>query len=400
MRTFAWEAVDGMGLLSRGEARAASEAQLEELLARRGLTLVRLRLPRTWARREPEPKRVPAAELAEFARYVSVTCRAGLSVVEGLSDFAARSRSPRLRGLLQRVAEEVRAGAPLGDAVARHGRAFDPVFVSMVRAGEASGTLDDAMLRAAEQLEFRLLVRHQLRGALLPLAILLLAVVGLVVLLLTFLLPRLMGLMAGTVVALPLPTRVLMAASDVLITSWPWIVGGLAALVVTLRIALRQRLIALHASRLVLRLPAVGPLLRMGAEARFTATMRSLLGSGVDAVRALQMSAETSGSSWMTASFLTVARRIEAGEPLAAALGAAPQLNPLLVRMLQLGEKAGKLQETLGTAVDWYAAEIPRRLKRTLQLLEPAIVVSAGALIAFIVLAAVLPVFSLYDSLG
>ncbi len=400
MRSFSWEAVDDAGVISRGELRAFDEAQLEEQLRKRGLTLVRFLLLRGLARKGLPTGRVKKSDLAEFARYVSVTSKAGLSIVDSLSDFAARHRDPTVRRVLERVAEDVRGGVPLADAFARHNRAFDPIFVSMVRAGEASGALDSAMLRAAEQLEFQLAVRQQVKAALIPPAILAVAVVGLVVLLITFLLPRLMGVMEGTGVELPAPTRLLLGVSDGLIAYWLPIVGGLVLAVAGLKVALRQPAAALRVSRLVLRLPAVGPLARMSAEARFTSTMRSLLVSGVDAVRALQMGADTSGSPWLQARLHDTARRVQAGEPLADAIAAVDGLNPLLLRMLQLGEKAGNLQETLETAVEWYAAEIPRAVKRAMQVIEPAIVVCAGATIAFIVLATILPIFSLYDSMS
>jgi type II secretory pathway component PulF len=400
VRSFSWEAVDDAGVISRGELRAADEAQLEEQLRKRGLTLVRFLLLRGFARRELPSGRVKKADLAEFARYVSVTSKAGLSIVDSLTDFAARHRDPSVRRVLERVAEDVRGGVPLADAFGKHARAFDPIFVSMVRAGEASGALDSSMLRAAEQLEFQLSVRQQVKAALIPPAILAVAVTGLVVLLITFLLPRLMGVMEGTGVELPAPTRLLLGLSDGLIAYWMPIVGGLVLAVAGLKLALRQPRTAMRVSRLVLRLPAVGPLARMSAEARFTSTMRSLLVSGVDAVRALQMGADTSGSPWLQARLHDTARRVQAGEPLADAIAAVDGLNPLLLRMLQLGEKAGNLQETLETAVEWYAAEIPRAVKRAMQVIEPAIVVCAGATIAFIVLATILPIFSLYDSMS
>ncbi len=400
MRNFSWEAVDQAGVISRGELRAADETQLEEQLRRRGLTLVRFLLLRAWARKELPSGRMKKSDLAEFARYVSVTSKAGLSIVDCIADFGARSRDPSVRRLLERVAEDVRGGVPLAEAFGRHRRAFDPIFVAMVRAGEASGALDGSMLRAAEQMEFQLSVRQQVKAALIPPAILAVAVVGLVILLITFLLPRLMGTMAGTGVELPAPTRLLLAISDGLIAWWIPIVVGLALLVTGTRLALRQPAVARRFSVLLLRLPAVGPLVRMSAEARFTSTMRSLLVSGVDAVRALQMGAETSGSPWLQARLQETARRVQAGEPLADAIACVEGLNPLLLRMLQLGEKAGNLQETLETAVDWYAAEIPRCVKRAMQIIEPAIVVCAGAAIAFIVLATILPIFSLYDAMS
>ena len=402
MRVFAYEAVNGAGVISRGELAASNEFQLEEQLARRGLTLVRLLLVRTWMSREPRTARVARHDLVDFARYVSVTSKAGLSIVESIGDFAAGARDSRLRATLQRVAEDVRGGMALAEAFGRHKGAFDPIFIAMVRAGEASGTLDDSMLRAADQMAFQQSVRQQVRSALIPPGILAIAVLGLVILLITFLLPRLMAVMGDTGVALPLPlpTRMLLSLSGLLVQEWPVLVGGLLATVMAVRQALRHPSLGLRASRLALRIPAVGPLARMSAEARFVSTMRSLLSSGVDAVRALQMAADTSGSRWMTERLRRAATRIEAGEPLSDAILEVEGMHPLLTRMLQLGEKAGDLQSTLGTAVDWYSAEVPRCVKRTMQFVEPAIVMGAGCTIAFIVLATVLPIFSLYDAIG
>jgi len=400
MRNFSYLAVNEAGVISRGELRAADELQLEELLARRGLTLVRHLLLRSWVQREREIGPIARADMVEFARYVSVTCRAGLSIVESIDDYAARCTKPNLRAALQRVSTDVRNGMPMAEAFGRHKRAFDPIFVSMVRAGEASGALDDAMQRAGDQMEFQLSVRNQLRSSLTPPAILAVALIGLVVLLLTFLLPRLMEVMTGTGVELPLPTRMLLVVSDALIAYWPLLLGGLVAAFVGLKIGISRPAMALPISRAVLHIPGIGPLLRMCAEARFASTMRSLLAAGVDAVRALRMGAETTGSPWLRARFEAAALRVQAGESLASSLGAVEGLHPLLFRMLQLGEKAGNLEQTLDTAVAFYAAEIPRAIKRAMQLLEPAIVVGAGLTIAFIVLATLMPLFSLYDSMS
>ena len=400
MRTFAYEAVDEAGLVSRGELRAADELQLEEVLARRGLTLVRFLLLRTWAKRDKAVGRLRRADVVEFARYVSVTSKAGLSIVDSMDDFATRCPDPRFRKVITKIAADVRGGLPMSDAFARPQGAFDPVFISMVRAGEASGTLDSSMHRAASQMEFQLSVRNQIRSALVPPAILAVALTGLVILLITFLLPRLMGVMSGTGVVLPLPTRILLSISDALTGHWLLILGGLASLFAGLHVALSRPAVAHAASRLVLKLPGVGPLVRMSAEARFASTMQSLLASGVDAVRALQMAAATTGSTWMAERLEQVARQVQGGESLAGSIGCVEGLHPLLQRMLQLGEKSGNLQQTLGTAVDFYASEIPRGIKRAMQLIEPAIVIVAGATIAFIVLATILPIFALYDSMS
>jgi type IV pilus assembly protein PilC len=400
VKTWAFEAVSAAGVISRGQLGANDEQQLQALVEQRGLTLVRCRPSRSSVVEERPLGRVPARELAEFARYVALTVKAGLPIVECIDDFAANSRHVVMRRTLARVAAHVRTGAPLADAFARHPQAFDATFISMIRAGESSGTLDEAMKRASEQIEFQAQVRGQLKSALIPPLFLLVALAGLVVLLLTFLLPRLMETMAGTGTVMPLPTRIVLAASDLLTTHAMLLGGGLAGGIVLLKLLSLSPRWRLRLNIVMTHLPVVGPLMRMSAEARFASTMSGLLASGVDAVRSLQMAAETTGSPLLRDRLLATAERVREGQTLAEALAPVRGLHPLLLRMLQLGERTGSLDRTLTQAAEFYAVEIPRGVKRALQVLEPVIVVGAGATVAFIVLATILPIFSMYDSIG
>jgi len=400
VRTYAFEAVNESGIVSRGQLGAGDEAELQALVEQRGLTLVRLLPSSGRVAREKQFGRVPAKELAEFARYVALTTKAGLPLVDCIDDFATNSRHPGMRKTLARVVAEVRTGAPLGDAFARHPQAFDATFVSMIRAGESSGTLDDAMRRAADQIEFQAQVRGQLKSALIPPLFLIFALGGLVVLLLTFLLPRLMESMQGSGVILPLPTRIVLAVSDVLTAHAEVLIGSVVGGALLLRLLMLSARWRLRLNVAFTHLPVIGPLMRMTAEARFASTMAGLLSSGVDAVRSLQMAAETTGAPYLRDRLLATADRVKEGQTLTDALAPVKGLHPLLLRMLQLGERTGHLDQTLAQAADFYAAEIPRGVKRALQILEPTIVIGAGGTVAFIVLATILPIFSMYESIG
>jgi type II secretory pathway component PulF len=399
MNDYSYEAVNDVGAVTRGRLQAGDEQQLRRLLEQRGLTLVRLLLSRGTGTKQRSLGRVPTRELAEFSRYVALTTKAGLSVVDCIEDFASHARNPAMRRTLARIVADVRGGSPLAEAFARHPRAFDATFVSMVRAGESSGTLEAALHRVADQIEFQSHVRTQLKSALLPPVFLLVALGGLVVLLLTFLLPRLVASMSGTGVVMPLPTRVVISISDALRAHGTPLLGGLVGAVVLLRLLMLSPGWRLRINAIWMRLPVIGPLMRMSAEARFASTMSGLLSSGIDAVHALQMAAETTGAPALRGALLATASRVEQGQSLNDALVPVRGLHPLLLRMLQLGERAGNLDHTLGMAAEFYSAEIPRRVKRALQILEPSIVIGAGGTVAFIVLATILPIFSLYDSI-
>lgn len=396
----AYEAVDPSGRVERGERSAEDPAQLDGLLARDGLALVRVLGQRSpGASRAVGRARLSPRDLSDLAGYVAVTTRAGLSVVDSLADFGSQCEHPGRRAVLDDVVARLRQGETLGEAFARHPRSFGPLFLAMVRAGEEVGALDEAMDSAARQIRFQADVRRQVRDALVQPTILLTCVLGLVTLLITFLLPRLVGMLGSSGVALPAPTAFLMGLSEGLRDhALPVLAGlvlGLPGLVlIARRPAGRQRL-----GRLLLRLPVLGDMLWMSAQARAVSALATLLSSGVGAMRALRMAAESSGQPLMRAQLEQAAERVALGEPLGQALGVVERLHPLVVRMVQLGEAAGGLPQALGSAVAYFADELPRRIQRAVGLIQPALVIGSGLLVGFILLSALMPIFSLYEAL-
>lgn len=398
-QAYRYEAVGADGQVVRGQQLADDLDELIADLSRQGLTL--LAIPRAGAQRSSggsvRGRRVKPVDVAQLASYVAVTSRAGLSVVDSIEDFA-EDRPPGLRALLDRVVAHVRAGNTLAEGFAAQPRAFDPAFLALVRAGESSGTLGEALDGAARQIGFQCEVRGKLRQALVQPAILLCCVMGLVTLLITYLLPRITGMLADANVELPASTAALLALSDFLVSNWPVLVGGLLASSVGLRLALRTPRGQRALDALLLALPVFGPIVRLSAEARFVSTMSTLMRSGVDAVRSLRLSADTTGSAQLGGRLHAAADRVSEGATMTEALTAECELQPLVRRMIQLGESAGGLHETLETAVAYLSVELPRRVGRAVAVIEPTIIVFSGVLVAFILLSALLPVFSLYES--
>lgn len=398
MPTFAYQAVDDRGRLVRGELSADDEQRLAESLEAHGLTLVELAARERRARAAPRSGRLRAAEVGELAEYVAVTSAAGLPVVSSIADFAAQA-SPAMAAALSAVVRDVQGGTTLSEAFARRRGAFDENFLSLLRAGEFSGTLTEGMRGAAKQIRFQLEVRGQVRAALVQPCITLLGVVGLVVLLLTFLLPRILGMLQDAHVALPATTQLLMDVSAFLTGHAAELLGGVVVAVVAAKALLRTGSGRLLANRVVLRLPVLGPLLGLCAQARFTSTMATLIGSGVDAVRSLRLAADASGAPALARHLHRAADTIASGSRLGEAMDRVPGLHPLVRRMLQLGDASGNLEEALGPAVAWFAEEIPRRVKRALALLEPAILAGSGLLVGFILLSAIMPILTLYENI-
>lgn len=397
-RSFHYEAVDERGETVEGTVAAEGVEAVGGLLRRSGLTLVRVRHARGALGRNPGVKRMPDADTAALAHYVTITTRAGLPVVDGIEDFAREHPSPRIRSTLETIVTNVRNGAALSEAFEAQGRVFSRDFLSMLRAGEASGTLDSAMTAVAEQLRFRQDVRAQVKQALVQPAILMVAVGGLIVLLITFLLPRILALLTENGAELPAPTRMLMALSDGLRSHGLWLVAALVALIVLARRAARTERGRLLLGRGVLHLPGVGAIVAVSSQARFVSTMVTLLESGVDAVTSLRLASETTGSAVLERQLLDAADRVAEGHTLTEAMEPIPGMHPLVRSMIRLGERSGSLTETLATAVTYFAGELPRRIKQGVALIEPAIIAVSGLLVAFILLSVLLPIFSLYES--
>ncbi len=396
MPTYAFEAITADGEVRRDSLAADDVGKLEQALRQRKLELVRLLRSRR-ARRE-RPRKVKLRDVADLARYVSITCRGGLSIVESLEDFAQQSPSPNLRAVLGDVVRDVRNGQSISQAMARHPGAFRDEVLALTQAGEASGAMDEVMRRLAVQLEFQLDVRGKVKGALIYPCILLVAVTGLVTLLITFLLPRLVGMLAQNGAVLPAPTRLLLAVSTFITSWWAALLVGVAAVVVLARFALRSRAGGLLLDRGLLALPVVGSLSKMGAEARFTSTLRTLLSGGVEAVSALEMAADSCGSPSMRVQTRAAADRLRQGHTFSEALGSLALFHPLVLRMVELGERTGRMDESLQCCVDFFAQEVPKAVRRCTAVLEPLIICFAGFGVGFVLLATLLPLFSMYES--
>lgn len=396
--TWTYEAVGSDGAVLKGVQAAADIDQLMHELARRGLTPIKQ--PKARAKGSKAPRsggKMRPAEVAELAGFVALTSRAGLSVVDSIEDFC-EDRPPQVKALLQKVVDDVRNGNTLGDAFGAHEHVFGRTFLAMVRAGEQSGSLEEAMEGAARQISFQVEVKGKLKQAMVQPAILLTCVVGLIILLLTYLMPRILGMILEAGVELPASTALLMKISDFLQAHWLGLLLGLGTFIAAFKYTLSKPKGRRAVDAVILAMPVVGGIAKLSAEARFVSTMSTLMGSGVDAVRSLRMAADTTGSAQLCARLNAAADRVSEGDTLTEAVTAETDLHPLVRRMIQLGETAGALHETLGSAVGFLSAELPRRVHRAVSFVEPIIIVISGLLVAFILLSALLPVFSLYES--
>ncbi len=349
-------------------------------------------LARVRAWRRPGGGRVRAGQLASLIRRLSDLLQSGLPLARTLDLLARDERHPALRRVLGAVQEEVRGGAALSAAAARHPAVFPPMLVGMLKAGEISGGLDTVTQRLADYFERTAEVRGRVQAALIYPAVLLCVGSGAVAFLLTGVIPKFAALFDELGQALPLPTRMLLAASGFLNqTWWALLAVGIVALLGFDRWRRTGRGRLAFAGWL-LRAPGLGALLQAEYAGRFARTLGTLLQSGTPMLQALELAAGAVPNVVVQREVEQVARAVEDGAGLARPLKASAVFPALLGELATVGEEAGNLDAALLRGAGALEKDVERRVGILLSLLEPAIVILLGGAVAFIVLAVMLPV--------
>lgn len=401
MTTFLWEGLSARGERLSGRMRATNREGVLVQLRQQGILPLPMRVvestpttssPAVLARWRG---RVRPRDVAVFSRQLAAMLDAGLPMVEALGILATRSTRSRMRAILERTRIEIEAGVPLAEALRQQGAVFGPMFLGMIAVGESAGALDRILVRLADHIDKSLRLKEQVTRALIyPAAVV--AVAGCVtVALLLFVIPVFAELFAGFGQALPLPTRVVIAASEGTATY-----GAYAALLVMLAAIAVVRAYAVPAGRAVLdesllKVPLVGSLIAKSAVARVTACLATLLSAGVAILDALAITAATSGNTAVERTVLAARAAVEGGRPLADPLGASGIFEPMVCQMIAVGERTGGLDTMLERAAAFCEAEVDRVVAGTLALLEPAIMLVLGLVMGGLVISMYLPVFRL-----
>jgi general secretion pathway protein F len=394
--TFRYTGISRAGISRKGILEADSA-----ILARRKLHAEGI-FPLTLKEGPPErrggflPSLLRRADfLPLLTRQLATLLGAGVPLMGALQSVATQVDDPESRQVLVDLQEAVRGGAPLARAVEAHPGTFPNLYASMVRAGEESGTLPLSLSRLADHLEEQARTRNRVRSALTyPL---LMAVVAalVVVFLLTFVVPKIVGIFSHLGQALPLPTRILIGITDVLAASW-WALLLLAAGAV---LGTRRYLATERGKKardtLLLRLPLVGRLEHLSAISRFARTLSTLISGGIPVDRALRIVAPVVGNVVIAEQIAASADRVVEGATLSESLRAHPGIPPTLVQMVAVGEESGALGDLLYRAADAMDEETNARLSRLLSLLEPLIILVMGTVVAFIVVSVLLPLLDI-----
>jgi type IV pilus assembly protein PilC len=403
MATFAYAGRTRTGESVQGERAADSVDAAVAALRRDQIVVTRISPVGDGAAvsrlRSLRPHRVAPKTLAVFTRQFSVMIDAGLPLVQCLEILGTQEEDKHFAATLLATRSDVERGLSLAEAMKRHPKTFDALFTNMIAAGEAGGILDTILKRLATYIEKSVKLRSQVKSAMVyPAAVMTIAAV-VVTVILWKVIPTFATLFAGLGANLPLPTRIVIAASNALVTLMPFVIVGIVALVFGF-----QRYYATERGRrvvdgLLLRLPILGLLLRKIAVARFCRTLSTLLASGVAILEALDITGRTAGNAVVEDAVTRTRRSIERGETIAQPLRATAVFPPMVVQMIGVGEATGELDNMLGKIADFYEEEVDVAVAGLLSLLEPAMIAILGGIVGAIVIAMYMPIFSLISNL-
>ncbi len=348
----------------------------------------------------PKPgKSVPSRNLAIFTRQFSVMIDAGLPLVQCLDILGRQEPHKNFAAVILKVREDVEAGAALADSMKKHPRTFDNLYSNMIAAGEAGGILDTILKRLAVYIEKNVKLKGDVKSAMIyPIAVIVIAalVVGAI---LWKVIPTFAQLFEGLGAQLPMPTRVVIAASDGVV-AWGWLfLIGLGVLGYLIRQYYGTEAGRLTIDSLMLRTPILGGILRKVAVARFCRTLSTLLSSGVPILDGLDITARTSGNAIIERAILKTRTGIERGETVSGPLKDTNVFPSMVVQMINVGETTGALDTMLSKIADFYEEEVDTAVAGLLTLLEPVMIAFLGVVVGGIVIAMYMPIFDLISKL-
>ncbi len=399
---FAYKAVDGAGLPQKGMISGISESAVMAELKTRGFQVMRLDEKKSGLKMELSilPKRVKAAELTIMTRQLATMVSSGMTLLRAFYVLEDQVENPKLKDTLSAVREDIEAGANFSDALEKHPKVFNPLYVAMIRAGEAGGVLEQAMDRTADQLEKDDELRRQVKGAMAYPAVVLTFAMATLLGLIAFIVPVFVGVFKDFGGELPLITKFTVNLSSYVTGYWYILLFGSIAMVVAFVKWKKSSWGRPQWDKFRLRLPVkIGATIQKIALARWSRTFSALYSAGVPIMQAIEVTGKTAGNTVVEKAMVDVIASVKSGGTISAPLRNAPIFPGMVAQMIAVGEETGNLDTMLTKVADFYEAEVAAAIKALTSILEPVMIVLVGGIVGFIVIAMYMPMFKVYDSI-
>jgi general secretion pathway protein F len=404
MAVFQWQGIDKAGRAQKGVRDADNAKVLRMLLRKDGILATAIEedsKARVRTAREVDFRRffqrVSATDLALLTRQLSTLLHSGVPLVEALSALIEQVENPQLQSALTQTRDKVNEGTSLAESLRAHPKLFEPLYVNMVAAGEASGTLDVVLGRLADHLDAQAALKSKVATALAYPAFMLLFSIAVMALMMVVVVPKVSGIFSDFGQALPWNTRLLIFVSDSVVNYWWLIIFFVMAAIYGLTRWLSTEKGRSTWDRRLLKTPVIGKLALMIAVARFTRTLATLLSSGVSLLTALDISRNVLGNVELMRVIEDARASIREGESISAPLKRSGKFPPIVIHMIAIGERSGELEAMLHHVATAYDNQVSVRLQAMTSLLEPIMIVIMGSINGGITLSILMPLMQIND---
>ncbi|HSM16563.1 MAG TPA: type II secretion system F family protein [Gemmatimonadales bacterium] len=399
MPLYEYTAKNSSGQIMKGQLDAPSKDDVVNHIRKNRMILVSVREAPKSINLSFGAKRITTRDTVIFTRQFATMINAGLPLVQSLNILAQQTENKALKDVTRTVVYDVEAGNTLADALSKHPKAFSDLYVNMVAAGEAGGILDTILLRLAVFLEKNDALIRKVKGALVYPGVILTVAGAAIAILLIFVIPTFQSMFASVGMELPLPTRIVIGASDMLLGYWWAAIGILVALTFAVRAYYRTDSGRLRIDQMLLSSPVLGDMLRKSAVSRFTRTLGTLISSGVSILDGLEITAKTAGNQVIHNAVMESRQSIAGGETIAGPLEKSRVFPPMVISMIAVGEQTGGLDEMLAKIADFYDEEVDVAVSALLSLMEPVMIVVLGVIVGGMVVAMYLPIFDMMNAI-
>ena len=404
MPVFEYVGIDSKGKRAQGTVDGDNERAVRQKLRRMGVFPTSLGLEGAGGKKASLSmnidvgkylQRVKQSEVALMTRQLSTLVGSSIPLVDALTALVEQITNPKLRGIVSRVKDKVVEGSKLSDAMRGNPKVFGDLFVNMIAAGESGGALEVVLMRLADFMEGQAKLRSKVISAMIYPAIMSLVGVGLMVMLLVYVVPKVTKIFEDVDATLPLPTRILMTVSDMLSNYWYLFVLFIPVAIYSIRRFLRTPDGRAWWDKKLLTLPIVGKINKLIITARFSRTLATLLSSGVPLLTALDIVKNIVTNSRLKEVIENTRDQVREGAPVGETLKKSGEFPPMVTHMISIGEKTGDLEKMLERIADTYDADVDNTLSTLTTLLEPIMILVMAGVVSFIVMSILLPIMQL-----
>jgi len=397
---FNYQARSKKGEMQTGTVEASSREAALALLQRHNLFVTLLERAEEggafYARKIKLFERVSKKDIVNFSRQLSLMFKSKIPLVAALNSIASQTKNPGFREKILALSQEVEAGTLFSQALSSYPKLFSTFYISMVKSGEASGTLSESLTYLADHLEREYHLFSKIQGAMIYPILIVVVVIGVLVMMMFFVVPSMTKVLLETGQELPFVTKAVIALSDFL-RSWGWL---LFLAILGVGIFLFRHFKTVEGKKLkdkcLLKIPMVSSFLRMIYLSRFAENLSTLIGGGLPIVNALEITGEIVGNDVYQTIIFQVRDEVKKGEKISSILAKYPtEFPPILTQMVTVGEKTGTLDESLMNVVDFYHKEVERSIDNLLSILEPVMVIFLGGIVAGLMGAILLPLYKM-----